>query len=196
MTLKHRKRGSGITEQLQLVMTPDNIPETLEHASANSTFEGSVTDIEAVARSVLVSAGADPDKPSTYIDRFDEDSREDYAGRILQRISQTRTAIKKYDAAGAAYYGLKVGWLTTEADMKFEWEDHALRGRNTILDAKRGHEEVHGTDEEKHERWAAMSRDFYAEVDSGTGKTAAYEIVAERHKVSSKTVRRAVKRLS
>ena len=131
MTLKHRPRGGGITEQPQLVMKTYNIRETLEHARANSTFEGWVAEIEAITRAVLVRAGADPDKQSTYIDRFDEDTREDYAGRILQRIVYVRHAIRKNDPADAAYHALHVGWLVREADFKFEWESDALRGRKT-----------------------------------------------------------------
>jgi hypothetical protein len=63
-------------------------------------------------------------------------------------------------------------------------------GRKVKLAARSGHETVHGTDTEKRAKWQAIANDLRAEVASGTKKTAAYAIVAEKHGVSAKTVQR------
>ena len=68
----------------------------------------------------------------------------------------------------------------------------AERGANTLDSARKGHEVVHGTQDEKHARWTRQAEDYRKEVARGTGKDAAYYVVAQMHCVSDRTVRRAV----
>lgn len=57
---------------------------------------------------------------------------------------------------------------------------HALRGRKIHEAAKRGHEEVHGTTEEKQTRWAAQQ----AAVDEVIAKHPRWSITQARHRVA------------
>jgi hypothetical protein len=69
---------------------------------------------------------------------------------------------------------------------------HIIRGFGTLRSAKEGHERVYGTKAQKIKRWQAIAADLQAELDRGTKKTAAYEVVAEKRRISSKTVVRAI----
>lgn len=71
----------------------------------------------------------------------------------------------------------------------------ARRGDKVMSGAQSGHEAVHGTKAEKDARWTRMAKDFKRELERGTGKDAAYCIVAEKHGVCDRTVRRAVKQI-
>ncbi len=51
---------------------------------------------------------------------------------------------------------------------------------------------MHGDNRTKLRRWNAIKADFDSEIATGTKKSAAYAIVAEKRGVSSKTVGRIV----
>lgn len=144
MAPKHGKlKKAGVMEPTRLLLSADNIVETIKHAEEQSTFEGWIAEPETVARRILQDVGADPDVPSTYPDPPPDqpekhNTPEHYAGRIMRHIGITRLEIRSGNAERAAYWGIQLGVLVHEADMRFEWELVAERGLK-FIEGPRGH---------------------------------------------------------
>jgi len=120
MAVQRRVVGSGITKREVLVFagSPADVRDTLQAASASATFEAQITEADATASKILAAAGPD----------IASDTPAAYAQQIRRLIQIVRGAIGRNDAAEAARYALNLGALIREADLKFEWEKHALNG--------------------------------------------------------------------
>ncbi len=177
-----------------------------EALGRQADFEGMTEPLEAWAQETLVKAGIPPDPrrlhalPSggrgslTALVKDRPFSKEWYAAEILHRLHFIRAFLERGEAAEAARWCLGLGALTQEADDKFEWEQHALRGLKTLESARAGHAQVHGTPERKAERRARYRVAYEAEIAAGAKSChAACLRVGTKFGVSYKTIERAVK---
>ena len=148
-------------------------------------FAAISADAFALSEAILQRAGKRP---------YAEQSEAWYAEEFLRYRKLAQDFINKGDPDNATNAAFRAGYIICEASMKFRWEDDALRGQGFLKYPKMGHESVHGTDEQKRQRWrlqAAAFDDAYAETPK---KTAAYALAAERCKCSERSIRRALKR--
>lgn len=120
-----------------------------------------------------------------------------YAAKILhhaqraERLSEeAKTSFGWQQDFGLAREWMLFGETWAEANFVINYGDGYLTEFRQSRARRRGHETVHGTDKEKAEKWKLINDDLQAELQTGTKKTAAYAIVAERHGVSAKTVER------
>ncbi len=122
------------------------------------------------------------------------DSPEGYAVSLLFLINRANrlAAAGAIDEAMATAF--TAGQQINEAAMKEIWEADALRGEKVLESARRGHAEVHGSEEAKTRRRAAYVRAFEAERKKGQSKMEAYEAVARQFDVDPRTIQRAVAR--
>ena len=140
MAIKRVKTGTGITQKEKTVLTAPWDSETVAAfkdsmrrlAGKDFSFEGIYgKPIENLCRGVLSEAGFDPGPELEKISpspSFEEDSREDYARRILVYLNQFRHshAAGNYDMAYQMVFDL--ARLAQEAADKFSWEGLVLHG--------------------------------------------------------------------
>lgn len=203
--LKRSKRtvGTGITAKDYPIVNLDAASPT-EAAdvlgsfldSQSQGFEGQAAkDNENICWNIIRESGFQAD------DVFDidleaagveEHSREWYARQILVELHVARDRSRRGDIDRAMLSAFKIGVLVAEANLKFAWETHALRGLKSETKGRLGAAMVHGDEEavsrRRRERLAAFEAQLAAQ--GGRNVTGAMEIVAERFGVSRRTIQR------
>lgn len=101
-----------------------------------------------------------------------------------QTAQQVREKLAAGDMAGAY-----AQWRVFDHIGRILRQNNIRLGKSIARAAMAGHEAAHGTSAEKRARWQHIYDDYEAEKAKGTAKAA--EVVAGRHGVSVKTVRRA-----
>lgn len=190
---KRVKRGTGITERESIALdmqTPADMEPLYDAADRMEARLGREPDaydwiaggIEEWATEVLASEPSDTGA----------DTPHDYACRIMTSIGRTRYLIEKGDAAKAAHEAVRLGEMMAEIRIKGLWELHALRGRKTHDGARKGHATVHGTEQEKNERYAEYQGavDEIHERNPRLSYQAIRQRVAVRYGVSESTIKR------
>ncbi len=121
------------------------------------------------------------------------DSAVGFAARLLEHIDEARRlkAEGQFDEAMAMAFA--IGGLLKEASMKEVWEPEALLGLKVKMGGRAGHEAKYGTDEEKALLQSAYVETFDQNIAKGLRRMAAYDATRKRHKVSLRTIQRAVK---
>ena len=120
------------------------------------------------------------------------DSPEGYSASLLFLIAEAERLLRAGDIDQAMARAFTAGQQIAAAGIKEVWEKDALRGEKVVEGAQVGHEQVHGTEEEKLKRHAAYGRAFEAALKQGLSRMTAYDTVADKFRVSPVTVRRAV----
>lgn len=133
--------GSGITARTARVYAADAeegqaalreaVQEWLDKASELGAFGATVEDVKEACIAVVADGDAEQEE---------QDSPEDFARSILDAMWHAFDRIEHGDADEAARMGFHVGRLWAEARIKWDWEDHALRGKKTIQSAQVGGE--------------------------------------------------------
>jgi len=122
------------------------------------------------------------------------DSPQGYASEILLLIEKARILQRKGRVDEAMAAAFDAGALVSEAAFKDVWEVDALRGLKVHEGARAGHEQVHGTKEDKVRRNVERVEAFNAARKEGLSKMAAYEAAAEQLGEDPRTIQRAVAR--
>jgi hypothetical protein len=144
MPVEHYRRGSGITQKERTRVTkPSSEPAELQRMLGRDfSFEGlHGAVLEARARGILEVAGITVDHERLPDGReasgwaavvrqrgHAEDSEQDFAARLLEKLELLRATSSRKQVEEATRFAFELGVLATEADMKFRWELHALRG--------------------------------------------------------------------
>jgi hypothetical protein len=183
MAKRRESVGTGITKrELTLYSGEDLGPFMKGFAKAWNTavkeggghFGAVVLEAERACRRILSDAAVAPK-------RFEADTVEDYAERIVRHIELAKAAIAKGDADGAARWGVAIGRLCTEAEMKETWEVHALRGEKNALTvtagALRENKRRQHEGEQRQAKWQAMADEMRAKNPHLTASVIARHIV-------------------
>jgi hypothetical protein len=134
--------GSGITARTTSLWSVDD-PEFLElirdsagiwnAAIKRSGYFGAETeDMFTQCEAILAAASTPPTD--------DDDTPADFARRVLRLHGVTKASIAAGDADRSARFGFETGFLYAQAVMKWQWEDHALRGLKLPAAGKEGGE--------------------------------------------------------
>jgi hypothetical protein len=195
--MKPIKNGTGITMRMinRYSIKEDGEESLKAHlkgmSEADNMFEYIIRNSDRWARAVLEEAGGEVDEKGN-MRQLEDDSIQDFARRIAWHADVVRDCIRRGDAAGAARFGVELGDVIRAAQMKFRWEDTALRGEKVKGGAVAGHEAVHGTRAEKQKRWDS----YQDHVDAKHAENAhrSYEDItksaAEHFGVNHKTIKR------
>jgi hypothetical protein len=119
-------RGSGMTKRKQYLIpaTNDNVSAALDYHAKRSTFEGWIPEVELFAQESLRAAG----RKHLGSEGIEEDTPLDYARLLLKYVAAVRRAIKSGDAGRAARWGVEIGQLVREWELKEQWQADALSG--------------------------------------------------------------------
>lgn len=132
--MKKYEFGGGITKKNKVSFDGS---ETYGEIKAffkkyNESYElGRIKLAEAVCKEILKSQGL-PIEPVEYFDLppLDVQSQEWYALEILKQIGLIESALGRSDLHNGMESAFQVGLLWKEAELKFEWERHALKGES------------------------------------------------------------------
>ena len=86
-----------------------------------------------------------------------------------------------------------LGELVNEAGTKEIFEEDVLTGESVREGGARGHAAAYGTADEIRARYRSYAATVETLVSRGSGKMDAYRRAAREHRVSQKTIQRAVK---
>lgn len=153
MPIEKIRRGSGITERDELILTGEvddaDIAELQRMLDAqDQTFEGlKIRPLEEKSEQVLSAAGMtfhrtgglkiDDRFAATGTD-YQDDSEIDYARRFLSLIRSIRDATARTNIEQVATWAFDLGALMREAEIKFEWEPAAMTGKRVRDGGARG----------------------------------------------------------
>lgn len=156
-----------------------------------SEFDRLVAPTEAWCQQVCAEAGL---KPNEVVPDELYPQEIWYASQIRALIAETRDLRDKYPDVVLAV-ALSLGELIGEAKAHLLHGENAARGLKGVLSARAGHEQVHGTEEKKKDRWRAQVNAFERYRGEGYGITAAESLAAQECNVSPRTIHEARKRI-
>lgn len=146
MATRREKRGSGMTEREIVFDSPDALRETLEAAKS-----GPVVPLERWALDTLKKVGIESDHEErasgeqavgwrgvVKLHRYEDDSPEGYAAKILECVHYIRLGLKNGDIDQVGLFSFELGACAKEAAMKFEFEPTWETGLKIKLAARRG----------------------------------------------------------
>jgi hypothetical protein len=153
-------------------------------------FDRLIATAEAWCREVLAEAGLRPDElvPD---DLYPEKIW--YASQINSRVAEIRD-LREKEPDLVLGLALLLGELIGEAQAHLTQGENAARGLKSVLSAREGHEQVHGTEDMKQARWRAQVSAFERYQAEGHGITSAEALAAEELGVSPRTIHEARKR--
>lgn len=185
--------GSGITAREVSEIPSEKLASHIRQASdfvrQEGFFEFAARPWAEGCRDTL--EGVDPER------EFEDDHPVDFARRILNAYEVARLHIENGDADKAARWAFLAGHLAGLAQLKFEWEDHALRGRDTLQAAREGGEK-RGADRRddaasRYRAWQCMADDLWSRRPDHTKANVARAIAASTGE-NADTIRRRIKR--
>jgi hypothetical protein len=149
-----------------------------------SEFDRLIAPSEAWCRKVCAEAGLKPDE---FVSDDLYPQRVWYASKIRSLAMEIREFRGRQPdlVLGLA---LVLGELIGEARAHLTHGENAARGLKSVLSARAGHEEVHGTKEMKRARWRGHVSAFEKYRASGHSIKAAESLAAEERGVSCKTI--------
>lgn len=101
-------------------------------------INGRLAAIEAQASAILNAAGLPTDGNIPGPTDGGPDTLERYANDAINLIGFIRAGLKGGDAEMAALFALRLGALLQAAELKTDWERHALRGEKVVDSARQG----------------------------------------------------------
>ena len=107
--------------------------------------------------------------------------------RYLSMVNQRLKSVAPITAALAADEAFELGCLFTEALIKFDWDTHAKRGKSTLHNAIEGGDAKRNANPKRgsiDETVAAVD----ALISNGSGRMAAYSVIAEQQGIALGTV--------
>ena len=122
------------------------------------------------------------------------DSALGYAIRFLNLELLIEAQIERGEASAAAQFGIEFGFLFCEAGMKFQWEDHTLRGKRVKEGGQKGSEVAHGSPNDVSKRRAKIAARVQEEMGRGKPKMQAYEVAGREFGCGARTAMRAYRK--
>jgi hypothetical protein len=149
-----------------------------------SEFDRLIAPSEAWCRKVYAEAGLKPDQVVSD-DLYPQ--KVWYASQIRLLAAEVRSLREKQPdlVLGIA---LMLGEVIGEAGAHLSHGENAARGLKNVLNARAGHEQVHGTKEIKEARWRGHVSAFERHRAKGHPITVAESLAADERNVSSKTI--------
>lgn len=182
--------GTGITKKPYILHSgPDaalRLENQLRRLSDESKkcgqFDATINGVVEQWKEILSNADEGP---------FKEDSLHDFAHRIINKYNNVKFAIANGNADQAARFAVVLGELCKEAEMKFNWEDHALRGKKIQEKAQEG-----GHKKTTKDRDIELARRYMAERDTRGANTPklTFAKFGKLVGLDESTVRKAVRR--
>ena len=115
-----------------------------------------------------------------------EYSREWFAERMVRYLGLLDNSVIANDAVNAAIYACELGRLMSESNMK-DWEDHALRGRDTLASSARGGEARAAKFKSRHD---AIRSDYQERLARLGDESAAKNSTAREFAITRRTLNR------
>lgn len=139
------KVGSGMTEHEVTQYDPNDPSDQAEMRKSNGAWREGLVDsgghFAATTRSVLNRCALileDVRRGRKSWDKIEDDSQEDFAWKVESGINAANYNLAQNEADQALSHAFIAGCQWGRAEMKWQWEPHALRGAGTIRSAAVG----------------------------------------------------------
>jgi hypothetical protein len=123
---------------------------------------------------------------------YAEDSPQGYAAKVLLHLADARMHLRTGNHDGAMALAFALGGLVTEAGIKEEFEQDVDVGERVREGGRQASVKTHGTEAERDARHEAYVEAFDKLVAMGASHMTAYRAAGKLHRVSPRTIRRAV----